>query len=41
LFRARVPGGWLVINAYSFEVARDHNPINAMVFVPDPGHEWS
>jgi len=40
LFRAAVPGGWLVINAYSFEVARDRNPINGLVFVPDPDHLW-
>ena len=40
VFRAAVPGGWLVVNAYSWEVARDRNPINGMVFVPDPEHQW-
>ena len=50
IFRAKVPGGWLV-KAYQIFMLRSNKdlrvqqiPVNGMLsiaFIPDPNHEWN
>ena len=45
IYRAKVPGGWLVLTSNSSSVYRDVEEIssvsNSLAFIPDPRHEWS
>ena len=34
LYRARIPGGWLV------GTPKDHDGVSNLVYVPDPDHLW-
>lgn len=38
--RARVPGGWLVMVAYSHAGVTGMLPNPGVTFVPDEGHRW-
>lgn len=42
LFRARVPGGWLVIFQHSkYMKPNAAEGSGGVTFVPDPGHPWA
>ncbi len=41
IWRAKIPGGWLVTTGFHFSVgANAAAGGNGVTFVPDPGHNW-
>jgi hypothetical protein len=40
LYRARIPGGWLVTTVQPYTLS-GVSQLTAVTFVPDPGHQWA
>lgn len=42
VWRAKVPGGWLVCRSYKYENSiLKPKPQAGLTFVPDPNHSWN
>jgi hypothetical protein len=38
--RAKVPGGWLIVNRTAIIGSKNYTESQSMIFLPDPGHLW-
>jgi len=39
-YRAKVPGGWIVLHWSQTRFGENGGTSESMVFIPDPNHEW-